>query len=234
MSPILTAGTVAPNFTLRVTPDQNLTLLDLRGKPVILAFYPADWRPVCGDQMTLYNEILRSSASTTRNYCAFRSRGCGAMPPSPVTISCISRCSPISKPKGDGARKYRAYRASEGVCERALAYPVVNQVQRHFGGRMRIVFRHFPLTEVHPHHEIAAESAEFAGAAALFWEPSSPARPCCSGRCMTLSLRTRQAEHTDDLPDRRRTRASRNSNAECLGDGQYRVHCDSWAAYVAA
>jgi peroxiredoxin len=58
MSPILAAGTVAPNFTLRVTPDQNLTLSDLRGKPVILAFYPADWSPVCGDQMTLYNEIL--------------------------------------------------------------------------------------------------------------------------------------------------------------------------------
>jgi peroxiredoxin len=58
MSPILADGTVAPTFTLRVTSDQNLTLSDLRGKPVILAFYPADWSPVCGDQMTLYNEIL--------------------------------------------------------------------------------------------------------------------------------------------------------------------------------
>ena len=58
MAWILAAGTVAPNFTLRVTPDQNLTLSDLRGRPVILAFYPADWSPVCGDQMTLYNEIL--------------------------------------------------------------------------------------------------------------------------------------------------------------------------------
>jgi alkyl hydroperoxide reductase subunit AhpC len=43
---------------LRVTPDQDLTLSDLRGKPVILAFYPADWSPVCGDQMTLDNEVL--------------------------------------------------------------------------------------------------------------------------------------------------------------------------------
>ena len=58
MSSILAAATVAPNFTLRVTPYQNLTLSDLRGKPVILAFYPADWSAVCGDQMTLYNEIL--------------------------------------------------------------------------------------------------------------------------------------------------------------------------------
>jgi peroxiredoxin len=47
-----------PGFYAAGTPDQNLTLSDLRGKPVILAFYPADWSPVCGDQMTLYNEIL--------------------------------------------------------------------------------------------------------------------------------------------------------------------------------
>ncbi|MEW6396410.1 MAG: redoxin domain-containing protein, partial [Pseudomonadota bacterium] len=58
MSSVLAAGTAAPDFTLRVTPDQNLTLSNLRGRPVILAFYPADWSPVCGDQVTLYNEIL--------------------------------------------------------------------------------------------------------------------------------------------------------------------------------
>jgi peroxiredoxin len=56
MSSIPTAGTAAPDFTLRVTPDQ--TSRSLRGKSVILAFYPADWSPVCGDQVTLYNEIL--------------------------------------------------------------------------------------------------------------------------------------------------------------------------------
>src|SRR5271168_1688914 len=43
---ILTAGLAAPNFTLHVTPDQTLTLSDLLGRPVILAFYPADWSPV--------------------------------------------------------------------------------------------------------------------------------------------------------------------------------------------
>ena len=53
---------------------------------------------------------------------------------------------------------------------RALAYPIVNQVQLSFSGRLRFVFQHFPLTEVHPHAEIAAESSEFAGAAGLFWD----------------------------------------------------------------
>src|SRR5919112_4428415 len=55
---LLQPGTEAPDFTLRSAPDQVVSLHDLRGRPVILAFYPADWSPVCGDQMALYNEIL--------------------------------------------------------------------------------------------------------------------------------------------------------------------------------
>ena len=51
-----------------------------------------------------------------------------------------------------------------------MAYPVVNQLQLHIKGQMRFAFRHLPLTEMHPHAEIAAQSAEFAGAAGLFWE----------------------------------------------------------------
>src|SRR5438094_5619879 len=52
------AGTRAPDFTLHSAPDQTVSLRDFRGRPVILAFYPADWSPVCGDQMALYNEVL--------------------------------------------------------------------------------------------------------------------------------------------------------------------------------
>ena len=55
---ILAAGTPAPDFSLHTTPDQLVSLSDFRGRPVILAFYPADWSPVCGDQMALYNELL--------------------------------------------------------------------------------------------------------------------------------------------------------------------------------
>jgi len=56
---ILQKGDVAPGFDLFATPDQKLSLDDLKGKRVILAFYPADWSPVCGDQMALYNETLK-------------------------------------------------------------------------------------------------------------------------------------------------------------------------------
>lgn len=55
---ILRIGTRAPDFSLPSTPDQKVSLREFRGRSVILAFYPADWSPVCGDQMALYNEIL--------------------------------------------------------------------------------------------------------------------------------------------------------------------------------
>src|SRR5579864_1756550 len=56
---MLAVGTLAPDFSLFTTPDQQIQLSQLKGKKVILAFYPADWSPVCGDQMALYNETLR-------------------------------------------------------------------------------------------------------------------------------------------------------------------------------
>ena len=57
-SDILAAGTQAPDFNLPATPDQRLRLSELRGKPVVLVFYPADWSPVCGDELALFNEAL--------------------------------------------------------------------------------------------------------------------------------------------------------------------------------
>ena len=54
----LMAGTVAPDFSLPSTPDQKVALSELRGNPAVLVFYPADWSPVCSDQLALYNELL--------------------------------------------------------------------------------------------------------------------------------------------------------------------------------
>ena len=50
------------------------------------------------------------------------------------------------------------------------AHPHVKLVQKQYGRQLRFVFRHFPLTEIHPHAQSAAESAEFAGAHGRFWE----------------------------------------------------------------
>jgi peroxiredoxin len=54
----LPASTPAPDFNLHSTPDQTLSLSDFRGQPVILAFYPADWSPMCRDELSLYQELL--------------------------------------------------------------------------------------------------------------------------------------------------------------------------------
>jgi peroxiredoxin len=120
MSNVLPPGTPAPDFTLPVTPDQKLSLKELRGQPVILAFYPADWSPVCGDQMALYNEILPE----------FQKFGAELMGLSVDEVWCHRAFVEARhlhfpllsdfEPKGAVARSYGAYRATDGVSERAL------------------------------------------------------------------------------------------------------------------
>ncbi|HEV3217795.1 MAG TPA: thioredoxin domain-containing protein [Vicinamibacterales bacterium] len=50
------------------------------------------------------------------------------------------------------------------------AHPVVKGVQKHFGARLRFVFRNFPMATIHPHAERAAEAAEAAASHGRFWE----------------------------------------------------------------
>ena len=116
----LPPGSVAPEFSLRSTPDQTVRLSEFRGQPVVLAFYPADWSPVCGDQMSLYNEILSE----------FRSFGAPLVGISVDGTWCHAAFSRDRKlhfpllsdfePKGEVARLYGVYRQSEGTSERAL------------------------------------------------------------------------------------------------------------------
>lgn len=50
------------------------------------------------------------------------------------------------------------------------AYPIIKRIQKHFGKRLRFVFRNFPIVDSHPHAEIAAMAAEFAATYNKFWE----------------------------------------------------------------
>jgi peroxiredoxin len=120
MSNLLSAGIRAPGFTLRVTPDQNLSLGDLAGKPVILAFYPADWSPVCGDQMTLYNEVL--SEFHKHDAALFGISVDGAWCHQAFARDRHLHFPLLAdfEPKGAVAKTYGAYRDGEGVAERAL------------------------------------------------------------------------------------------------------------------
>lgn len=58
LASILGPGNPAPDFSLPNQAGDMVSLRDFRGRPVVLVFYPADFSPVCGDQLVLYNEIL--------------------------------------------------------------------------------------------------------------------------------------------------------------------------------
>lgn len=117
---ILQKNVLAPDFSLFATPDQRLSLSEFKGKKVILAFYPADWSPVCGDQMALYNEML----SFFRKYNAEM-----------IGVSVDSKWCHLAfaqdrklhfpllsdfEPKGQVAKSYGVYDAIEGQGQRAI------------------------------------------------------------------------------------------------------------------
>lgn len=116
----LEAGVEAPDFTLPSTPDQKVSLSDFRGKPIILAFYPADWSPVCGDQMSLYNEILPEFRRHGAELFGISVDGAWCHAAYRQNRNLHFTLLADFEPKGEVARTYGVYRKQEGVSERAL------------------------------------------------------------------------------------------------------------------
>ena len=117
---ILPAGTVAPAFTLKSTPDQSVSLSDFRGRPVVLAFYPADWSPVCGEQIALYNEMRDE-------FEAYNTQVVGVSVDGVWCHKAFAENKHIRlplladfEPKGAVSRLYGAYDEQGGVSQRAL------------------------------------------------------------------------------------------------------------------
>ena len=120
-SALLSPGARAPNFTLPSGPDTTVSLKQFRGRAVVLVFYPADWSPVCGDQLALYNECLDMfdehggaqlvgiSVDGVWSHQAYAEQRKLAFP-----------LLADFEPKGAVARAYGAYRDRDGVSERAL------------------------------------------------------------------------------------------------------------------
>jgi len=116
----LAVGERAPEFALHATPDQQVALSAFFGRPIVLVFYPADWSPVCGDQLALYNELqdewrryraqlLAISVDSPWSHVAFATER-------HLHIPLLSDF----EPKGDVAKRYRVYDSVTGVAERAL------------------------------------------------------------------------------------------------------------------
>ena len=116
----LEKGTAAPDFSLKDTPDQRISVADFLGRPVILTFYPADFSPVCSDELALFNEILPEfqkyhaqvlAISVDNVWChlAFAKERNLHFP----LLSDFH-------PKGEVSKLYNAYREQDGESERAL------------------------------------------------------------------------------------------------------------------
>src|SRR5579872_2296132 len=120
MAKLLGPNIAAPDFRLHVTADQTLSLSELKGKPIILAFYPADWSPVCGDEMSLFNEILPEFRKHGAELLGISVDGVWSHDAFAAARKLHFPLLADFEPKGAVAKKYGAYREKEGICERAL------------------------------------------------------------------------------------------------------------------
>jgi peroxiredoxin len=113
-------GAPAPDFTLPDQEGAEVSLSDFRGRTVVLVFYPADFSPVCTDQLSVYQEVLpeleqREAAllgiSVDGAFChkAFRQH-------LGISIPLLADF----HPKGEVARRYGVWSEDRGVAGRAL------------------------------------------------------------------------------------------------------------------
>lgn len=127
MSELLQVGQTAPDFTLQSSAPKaagesgaSVSLHDFKGRNVILAFYPADWSAVCGDELAVFNELLpmfqkldanllRISVDSAFSHQAFKDdRG--------FKMDLLADF----EPKGAVAKQYGVYDDKDGFSDRAL------------------------------------------------------------------------------------------------------------------
>jgi len=117
---MLDLHTLAPDFELSSALDKRIKLSSLTGKKVILVFYPADWSPVCTDQLALYNETLRLFAKHNIQLLGIStdSKWCHAAFSQQRNLHFPLLAD--FEPKGEVARKFGVYDEVEGTAKRAL------------------------------------------------------------------------------------------------------------------
>jgi peroxiredoxin len=116
----LPAGAAAPDFTLKSTPDQSVSLSEFRGRPVVLVFYPADWSPVCTDELSLYNEILPEFQKHNAEIMGISVDGVWSHAAFARDRKLHFPLLADFEPKGEVSRRYGVYLDHEGESARAL------------------------------------------------------------------------------------------------------------------
>jgi peroxiredoxin len=116
----LAPGSEAPDFDLRSTPDQTLSLRECRGRPVILVFYPEDWSPVCSDQLGLYQMLLPEFEKFDAQLLGISVDGVWCHLAFAKDRNLHFPLLADFEPKGEVSRAFGAYRDQDGTSERAL------------------------------------------------------------------------------------------------------------------
>ena len=116
----LKSGVPAPEFSLLSTPDQKVSLSDFRGQPVVLVFYPADWSPICSDQLALYDELKTEFSEFQAQIIGISVDGVWCHLAFGKDRKLRFPLLADFEPKGAVARQYGVYREKDGEAERAL------------------------------------------------------------------------------------------------------------------
>jgi peroxiredoxin len=117
---VIEAGTRAPDFALRNQDGDEVKLFDFAGRKLLLVFYPLDFSPVCTDQLSLYQEVLKE----------IEAKGASLVGVSIDSAFChkafqehLNLTMPLLAdfhPKGEMSSAYGAYREDRGATNRSL------------------------------------------------------------------------------------------------------------------
>lgn len=117
---MIAVGEKAPDFTLRDQDGEKVSLADYRGRKVMLVFYPGDFSPVCGDQLSIYQEVKPEIAEKGVELVGISVDSFFAHKAFQEKIGIDTRLLSDFEPKGEVARAYGSYVEKMGFANRTL------------------------------------------------------------------------------------------------------------------
>ena len=117
---MIAVGEPAPDFTLRNQDAEKVSLSDYRGRKVLLIFYPGDFSPVCGDQLSIYQEVKPQIAEQGVELLGISVDSFFAHKAFQEKLGIDTPLLSDFEPKGEVARAYGSYFEKLGFAHRTL------------------------------------------------------------------------------------------------------------------
>jgi peroxiredoxin (alkyl hydroperoxide reductase subunit C) len=117
---MIAVGEQAPDFTLRDQDGEKVSLSEYRGRKVLLIFYPGDFSPVCGDQLSIYQEVKPEIEEKGVEMIGISVDGFFAHKAFQEKLGIDTRLLSDFEPKGEVARAYGSYVEKMGFANRTL------------------------------------------------------------------------------------------------------------------